>query len=444
MQGFIDAGYRKNQLKILNFMRMSLRAISVADIAASSGLTINHLAWELLQGNSLREHYDWPRDPPSFSKPQKELWKQALTKAFLRPHSVREHRRLSQPVAIWQSLPALEDCLYFYSQCEDRLYRKHDNSWKIYSYHSGGIRNRKYSFTNQTCASKPTSASLLASVSARSPPDNSTDLVLVAVECTYVWQYEDLDIDLSSYDPTEGPFTCIHDAFDSSIDSEKILLDEVKLPNDNCRAIATGISQGTARAISDGSYDPFTHKGTSSLIIVADKNDKNPLDADNWVPGLPYDQSDYRSELAGVAGILSAVSIIIQHYNITSGSITIALDGKSALDIASADAPMKIERPDFDLLQDIRTRLSILPITINWRWVEGHQDKKGKSMDWWALQNKKLDLNAKSYLRKCKNAKREHRPVLLLYKKWALYVNGIKNSKIDKNHSMQICSPHVL
>jgi hypothetical protein len=58
MQGFIDAGYRKQDLKILNFMRMSIRAVSVADIALATGRTINHLSWELLQGNSLREHYD--------------------------------------------------------------------------------------------------------------------------------------------------------------------------------------------------------------------------------------------------------------------------------------------------------------------------------------------------------------------------------------------------
>jgi hypothetical protein len=58
MQGFINAGYRKQDLKILNFMGMSIRAVSVADIASATGKTISHLSWELLQGNSLREHYD--------------------------------------------------------------------------------------------------------------------------------------------------------------------------------------------------------------------------------------------------------------------------------------------------------------------------------------------------------------------------------------------------
>jgi hypothetical protein len=135
----------------------------------------------------------------------------------------------------------------------------------------------------------------------------------VAIDCYTEWQYESPDEDLASYNPTEGPFSCIHDAFDSSIASEKILLDAVKLPQDNCQAISIiAIAKGTARAISDGSYDPLTHKGTSSLSIVADKHDRDPLDGDNWVPGLPTDQSAYRSGLAGIAGVLSAVAVITQ------------------------------------------------------------------------------------------------------------------------------------
>jgi hypothetical protein len=73
-------------------MRMSLQAVTVADITSSTGKTINHLSWELKQGNGLREHYDWPRDPPSFTTIQISLWQSALKKAFLQPHSIAAHR----------------------------------------------------------------------------------------------------------------------------------------------------------------------------------------------------------------------------------------------------------------------------------------------------------------------------------------------------------------
>jgi hypothetical protein len=135
---------------------------------------------------------------------------------------------------------------------------------------------------------------------------------------------------------------------------------------------------------------------------VAAKNDIDPLVGDNLVPRTPTDQSAYHSELVGIAGILSVVAIIIQHYDITKGSITIALDGYSALVQSAAETPLRIDQPDFDILQDIRARLHTLPIKVTWKWVEGHQDKKGKFMDWWARKNQKVDRNAKAFLRKCK------------------------------------------
>jgi hypothetical protein len=111
------------------------------------------------------------------------------------------------------------------------------------------IRNRRYKFTNLTCSTKPPAATWLTSVSPRLAPTNNSDLLVVVIECYTEWQYKNPDGDLSSYNPTEGPFSCIHDAFDSSIDSEKILLDAIKLPQDNCQAISIAIAKGTARAI---------------------------------------------------------------------------------------------------------------------------------------------------------------------------------------------------
>jgi hypothetical protein len=138
--------------------------------------------------------------------------------------------------------------------------------------------NKKQTIQSST---KPSTTTWLTSVSPQQAPTNNPDLPVVAIECYTEWQYESPDEDLASYNPTEGPFSYIQDAFDSSIALEKILLDAVKLPQDNCQAISIAIAKGTARAISNGSYDPLTHKGTSSLTIVADKHDRDPLDGDN-------------------------------------------------------------------------------------------------------------------------------------------------------------------
>jgi hypothetical protein len=152
---------------------------------------------------------------------------------------------------------------------------------------------------DQICPTKPLSVNRLASISPHTAPRSDSDLIIVALEGYTQWQYETPGDDLTTYNPTEGPFRCIHDAFNSSIASEKILLNAIVLPG----------RQGTSATL--------TLQGTSSLTIDAARNNKHPLDGDNWVPGMLTDQSAYRSKLAGIAGILSGVAIIIQHYSIT-------------------------------------------------------------------------------------------------------------------------------
>jgi hypothetical protein len=93
--------------------------------------------------------------------------------------------------------------------------------------------------------------------------------------------------------------------------------------------------------------------------------------------------------------------VLVKHYHIESGSVTIALDGLSALQQCAGDWPLSIDQPCFDVLQDIRGRLNELPITVDFRWVEGHQDDKGMAyynLDWWGLMNYKMDLAAKQYM----------------------------------------------
>jgi hypothetical protein len=107
-----------------------------------------------------------PLGPPLLARKIFEEVSPALTKAFIQPHSTQTQRKLTQPVTIWQPTTPLKDWLYFYSVNKDRLYRKHENnSWKIYTYHGGAIRNRRYKFTNLTCSTKPSTATWLTSVS---------------------------------------------------------------------------------------------------------------------------------------------------------------------------------------------------------------------------------------------------------------------------------------
>jgi hypothetical protein len=81
-------------------------------------------------------------------------------------------------------------------------------------------------------------------------------------------------------------------------------LEQVHIPEDGGVALAQGIIQGSARAVSDGSYKPGVI-GTAACIVAADAQDKDCLKALNMVPGWEDDQSPYRSELTGIVGNLT-------------------------------------------------------------------------------------------------------------------------------------------
>ena len=68
--------------------------------------------------------------------------------------------------------------------------------------------------------------------------------------------------------------------------------------------MASAIQDGTAIAVSDGSYK--TEFGTSALALEGEDS-TNRIVAVNVVPGDPTDQSSYRSELAGIFGIVTMV-----------------------------------------------------------------------------------------------------------------------------------------
>ena len=69
----------------------------------------------------------------------------------------------------------------------------------------------------------------------------------------------------------------------------------------------------------------------------------------------------------------------------------------------------------FDILRDIRIKMDILPIEVMWRWVEGYEKEKGKTMDWWVRRNFDVDFAAKAYLRKCRKENRPLVPIQLKY-----------------------------
>ena len=283
-----------------------------------------------------------------------------------------------------------------------------------------------------SCREKPTTASKLISTYSSGS--------ILKIESKTDWEYEIDEIAMLIYpDPYKGTFADIEEAFEVSRESERILIDDYTLPEDECTAIAIAIRNGTARAISDGSYIEEVQKGSSAFIITPGKTIENRFVGYNWVPGSPEDQNPYRSELAGINGVLSAIAVIVKMKDITEGEIEIALDGLSAKNQVEKNLDyLSIHQTCFDIIQDIRNRIKELPIRIKWRWVEGHQRERGRGkLYWWARQNERVDLLCKKFLTRCIRNKRKHKSVRLWFEKWALYFNGIKQSKLCKKNDVQ-------
>jgi hypothetical protein len=146
----------------------------------------------------------------------------------------------------------------------------------------------------------------------------------------------------------------LHDLLERWVDDPQFLLEQVHIPDDRGVALAQGIIQGLARAVSDGFYKPGV-KGTAACIIAADAQEKGCLQAFNMVPGWEDDQSPYGSELTGIVGNLTLLLAVCYSFDIQSGSVTLALDGDSAMKQAMRQVdttiPLKADQSHFDLLQ---------------------------------------------------------------------------------------------
>ncbi|HEY9817964.1 MAG TPA: hypothetical protein V6D20_19475, partial [Candidatus Obscuribacterales bacterium] len=208
-------------------------------------------------------------------------------------------------------------------------------------------------------------------------------------------------------------------------------------------SVAMAIQQDQAIAVSDGSYDPFSRTGSSAFILTPAITDlTTQIAGQNQVVGAPYQQSAYRSELAGVAGILVLLDLIVTHFSISAGSITIGLDGESALNQTAGDWLLKPQQTDFDLLYDIRQRLKLLPITCSFQWIKGHQDdhKQYSTLDPWAQLNVQCDEQAKAHCTACSNHIKPN--IRFKHEKWSLSLDHNKLTGVNvPNLYAQIYKP---
>jgi hypothetical protein len=201
---------------------------------------------------------------------------------------------------------------------------------------------------------------------------------------------------------------------------------------DNGASLAAAIIRRNATAVSDGSYKD--QLGTSATILRSPGDRSAAILSVNRVPGLPSDQSAYRSELAGVLASLLMVEIVCQLHDITDGAIKLGLDGEQAMKDAGDDWPLHCTHAQYDILRAIRSVRTRLPVNVLWQWIPSHQDKlhSFRSLDPLAQDNVLVDNYAKAFLNFQVVTGWIPSPIRL-QEGWSCMVDGTKLASLDVN-----------
>lgn len=414
MQNFANAGYRNTDLASLNACRMFLKTISLSDLCTADGRFITYNAFHGIPQTRHREA-GWPRCPPSLPTSFWSLWKRALARCFIKPHSsVREIRT---PIGTW--LPsAVTTWKWYFSPGETRLYHSEGHLFRVYVRITSGrtrIANARFSLAPNLAATLPLDVKLAT-------------VAKYAADSFHLTGFGDVPLP-DHLNPTPYHSHTLEEIFDLMHSQDRWAVDGFSTEDEGL-ALAEGIISGTATAVSDGSYKNGI--GTSGFVLRGAMRRLGAI-GDNVVPGNPCEQSSYRSELAGISGVLAVVLAICKKYDITQGCITMALDGEQAMLKARSVWPLSPTDTDFDLLTDIRSKVSKLPVSIKWQWIQGHQDRDTPfhALSGLAQDNVQADNIAKNRLNICIKEGFIPKSQRFGDEGWSLWLQGVKVSKLD-------------
>ena len=138
MDEFIIAGFEGNELKELNECRMSVHAVTLSDIVSADGWEITINAWSGTREERGGSRYKWPRIQ-SLSVEHWNLWRRVLEKVFL---SRATQRSLKEQLLEWID-GAPTHWKWCFSPVEDRLCAKEGLLWRVYRRHLGRTSPRQ-------------------------------------------------------------------------------------------------------------------------------------------------------------------------------------------------------------------------------------------------------------------------------------------------------------
>jgi hypothetical protein len=402
MAAFIQTGYRGASLHQLNSCRLFLQVNTLSDLATASGNSLRKSSWLGVQDHQQITTLEWPRQ----QEPQQwQLWRSALTTTFhVNPNTLS----LLNPLGPWFSHVAH---LWQYSPTYDRLVRYHQGQYESFPRQPQRGRTRQARRRFQTTP-----------VQIQSTLRAGFFQPATVYRHGSFWILQDTGTVLAPAEPETNDLLAItaRAGSDLSWAWEYLLIEDQGL------AVATSITQGNCFGVSDGSFKGDF--GTAAWILVPPEGAPT-ISGCCTVPGQSTDQSAYRSELAGLFGMIKMTEAVCTAHQITAGSITLSCDGKGPLDRISKTSWVTWASEDhFDLISAIQNTILKLPITVKFHHVRGHQDIANRELDSYEYWNCAMDQMAKNHWQR-RQAYPKKPSGHVHGEPWSIWANGHKLCK---------------
>ena len=361
MTFFIESGYTKRDLVLLNQCRIYHQLFFLSDIATADGRRIEEIYKTSERNTARQSQWKWPRQ----GKPAKTtwtLWRNALS-YFEQGTMIRE--TLGEWIAPSHQRWAWQVNLQ-------------DNEVRFYD---GG----QYQYFRPVARGPTRRAAMMYNITA--PIRTGTEEEAgewAAATPTFLVKGDDIFFVAKSgrllqeavATPTPEIGSCFMESLSFANPYFQRMLGPVSgITDATIEAIGVYIQEGSLLTCSDGSHEPETDSACQAWLF-SDQYGHLLWSGAGPTDGNPDMLSSYRSELAGITTILFLLREITNYLEITTGSAILYCDNMGAVENVFEEYPKRgiyplLER-DYDLLGAARKLWRELPIKVTGTWVKGH------------------------------------------------------------------------
>lgn len=387
MEVFEQNGYTPQQLRMLNICRLHLKIMLVSDLCTGDGWWLDKVYLERRAPFHHHNQFIWPKAPIPNATCWK-MWTNAVINCLTANHHERPYR-LRTNLGDWTR--AETKATTYFSSRQNMIYQM-DSEGRYHCFRYFRTRpTRNPTFIRTTPSATLPSDAIPTTIFGNSHTVHHTGIANIR--------------QLESEDDSE---------WWGIVTEASLRLD----------VLAEALAQGTAIAVTDGSYKD--HMGTAAFTFRCDEHATESLTFVLMTPGMPDEITPFRAELSGLYGIAKFLCRIHRQFELTHGSIRIVCDCKGALDRTTSAYPPKTKHPNYDLLHEIYQLKQSAPFTWNPHWVRGHQDDTCaiQNLDPLAQINIAMDLLAKHHWNRLNLQRPAPFPLPSTEGTWSLWMHG--------------------